>query len=108
MKVLAWDRAQPVFGLDSRQWRLDVAGRIICWMAYGDRSHAYGWELGHIAARIEGGSDDWFNIQAEHWITNLSKEADRKQRERLPEPSTLFGGNREVQQMLNTYLPNFQ
>lgn len=105
-KNIAWKQAQPVFGLDARHWRTDFAGRFIYWPAYEDRSHPYGWELGHILARIEGGSDHLHNIQAEHWTTNLSKEALRKQQARLSMHS-LSGGNMEVQRMLAGDLPSF-
>ena len=75
-----WNSARQAIGLDPQLWRIDPAGRIIYWHAYGDRNNDFGWEIGHITALAEGGFDAFFNIQAEHWITNLEKEAIRKQR----------------------------
>lgn len=74
-----WNSSRLVFGLDPQLWRIDPAGRIIFWDAYGDRSHSYGWEIGHITALADGGMDAYFNIQAEHWVTNLNKEYFRRQ-----------------------------
>lgn len=79
-KYSVWNNARQIFGSDPQLWRMDPAGHTIYWHAYGDRSHSYGWEIGHITALADGGLDAFFNIQAEHWITNLAKEALRKQR----------------------------
>ena len=44
--------------------------------------------VGHVLASADGGSDSLFNMQAEHWQTNLDKEASRQ---RLDEGSGLTG-----------------
>lgn len=80
-RISVWNSASLVFGLDPQFWRIDPEGRTIHWGAYGNRNSTYGWEIGHITALADGGFDAFFNIQAEHWITNLQKEAFRRQQE---------------------------
>lgn len=78
LKIKLWQRATPVLGDSSDLWRYDHTGRLIYWDAYGNRNHPNGWEAGHIIAKADGGADSWFNLQAEHWQTNLDKEQARK------------------------------
>ncbi len=53
MKSYVWIKADRVRGLDE-DWRLDPAGQLIWWHAYGDRNSLFGWELGHIVPRAAG------------------------------------------------------
>lgn len=78
-----WWKADLAGGLDSDLWRLDCAGRLMYRYEHGDRNSPYGWEKGHIVARVDGGSDSLFNLQAEHWQTNLEKEKARQEQIRI-------------------------
>jgi hypothetical protein len=74
----AWNQALISLQHNPDLYRIDPFGRLIHWHAYGDRTHSHGWELGHIVAKIDGGSDEDHNIQAEHYESNLDKEAARR------------------------------
>ncbi len=76
---LLWLKACPIPGYDRDVVRYDYTFRLIIKDHFGRRDSEYGWEKGHIIARCEGGSDEYSNLQPEHWRTNMQKEADRKQ-----------------------------
>lgn len=95
-----WEWALWVDGLNPYYWRQDFRGRLIHRNAYGLRFHPYGWEKGHIRAAADGGSDGLWNLQAEHWQTNLEKENERQQRERERKQVDAFFG------MLSATLPS--
>lgn len=85
-----WNQAQTVYGLNPYYWRQDFRGRLIYRDACGLRYTRYGWEKGHIQAAADGGSDGLWNLQAEHWQTNLEKENERLQRERERKQAAAF------------------
>jgi hypothetical protein len=87
-----WESATPIFGFDRNYWRQDHRGRVISRWAFGLRSHPNGWEKGHIIAAADGGSDMIWNLQAEHWRTNLEKEEERQKRERERQQANSFMG----------------
>lgn len=95
LKALLWIRSAcvPDFRYPPALWRLDHAGRLMYWFAHGDRSHQHGWEVGHIQARADGGSDHPSNLQAEHYQTNLLKEDARR-----------FLATLKMQQLVNPFL----
>lgn len=78
LRILVWTLATKLQNLDPNLWRLDPVGRLIHWDAFGDRHNPLGWEVGHVIARVDGGSDFLPNRQAENYKTNLEKEAARK------------------------------
>ena len=71
-KELVWEKAKPIRGEDSAQYRQDPYGNKIRYASHGKHS-ATGWEIDHIKPKSKGGSDDTRNLQALHWATNLDK-----------------------------------
>ncbi len=85
---LLWLKARPALGYDS-DYAYDCSNRLINKGHYGRRNSDFGWEIGHIKPRCEGGSDSYYNLQPEHWRTNLDKEAARRSAQASPK-YTLF------------------
>lgn len=53
--------------------RKDRKGNEIMWARYGDRDSVYGWEVDHVIALANGGSDHISNLQALQWKANVEK-----------------------------------
>lgn len=69
-----WNKAALRPGYDASQFRLDACGAIIEWTKYGDvTENGTGWEVDHIRAVANGGSDDLSNLQALQWQNNRHK-----------------------------------
>jgi 5-methylcytosine-specific restriction endonuclease McrA len=68
-----WQKAQPVPGYNSTEFRKDTCGWWMLRSAYGSTDSEYGWEIDHIRPVALGGSDDLANLQPLHWKNNRSK-----------------------------------
>ncbi len=68
-----WAKAQVVYGYDPTKYRKDRYGSWIAFIAYGNISHDYGWEIDHIIPVSMGGEDHPDNMQPLHWKRNRSK-----------------------------------
>ena len=68
---MVWLKATP-YGSDPN-WRLDVAGRLMHWHAYGNRASEVGWEIDHWWPSAFGGLPVYANLQPLHWQTNAEK-----------------------------------
>ena len=68
----AWEKASTIRGMDEDKYRKDSVGNVIYYNSYGMTS-TMGWELDHIKARANGGSDHPKNIQALQASANRSK-----------------------------------
>ena len=76
-----WAEAPLAPNKDSRVWRKDPCGALICREQYGKRGEEYGWEIDHIVPRAylfekhasDDEIDDPDNLRAMHWANNDSK-----------------------------------
>ena len=69
-----WNKAIPIEGYNPSEYRYDIAGNIIAYLAYGDRKSTYGWEMDHILPVSQGGSDTLSNLRPLHWRANASRQ----------------------------------
>ncbi|MEM6718370.1 MAG: HNH endonuclease signature motif containing protein [Bacteroidota bacterium] len=76
-KLSVWRKGKRVNDKSSLTWRKDKCGNEIKWSEYGNRNSNYGWEIDHITAVANGGSDYLSNLQPLHWKNNASK-ADKR------------------------------
>lgn len=69
-----WNRARRAPGREPSQFRLDACGALIEFQNYGvtDR-FGTGWEIDHISAVANGGTDALDNLQALQWENNRAK-----------------------------------
>lgn len=68
-----WHKGQPIPGVDPNVARKDSCGATIHWTHYGNRDSRYGWEVDHIKAEANGGTDDLWNLQPLQWQNNVAK-----------------------------------
>jgi len=69
-----WQRAPIIPGFDSAVWRQDSCEARMRRDAYGDTTeNGFGWEVDHVHAVANGGSDDLWNLQALQWQNNRAK-----------------------------------
>jgi hypothetical protein len=74
VRVAVWNKGQVVPGADPAFFRKDVCGALISWGAYGDTTPSgNGWEIDHILAVANGGTDDLTNLQPLQWQNNRGK-----------------------------------
>lgn len=74
-KLLVWEKAYTIPGLESTIWRQDQYGSIINYNQYGNRQSPYGWEIDHITPKSKGGSDLLFNLRPLQWKNNAKRQA---------------------------------
>lgn len=72
-KLSVWRRGKRVNGKSTLTWREDKCGKLIKWSEHGNRNSRYGWEIDHIKAVANGGTDLLSNLQPLHWKNNLDK-----------------------------------
>lgn len=73
-----WQKA--VFVSDNNEsmgYRKDACGAWIKKSDYGNRNSQYGWEIDHIIASSNGGSDALNNLRPLHWRNNAAKSDGR-------------------------------
>lgn len=63
LKAAVWQKGQPIIGWDPSDWRIDYRSNPLFRSAYGDTGSAFGWEIGMIVARAQGGTDDIANLR---------------------------------------------
>lgn len=69
-----WDKATGVIGYDPKVWRKDACGAWICRHDYGNRTSLYGWEIDHLRAPSDGGTNHPSNLRALHWENYVAKQ----------------------------------
>lgn len=67
-----WRRGRAVPGNDPAVFRKDACGAWMRRSAYGETSE-YGWEIDHVVAVANGGSDELRNLQPLQWKNNRFK-----------------------------------
>jgi hypothetical protein len=70
---LIWQKAKKIPSLPIDLIRVDDFGSTIAYAAYGDRNSRYGWEVDHILAKSNGGTDDLPNLRPLHYKNNIMK-----------------------------------
>ena len=63
LREAVWQKARPMIGWSPDEWRTDHLGNPICRSHYADSSSAFGWEIGHIVDRANGGSEEISNLR---------------------------------------------
>jgi hypothetical protein len=72
-KRSVWAKAAVAPGYHSDYVRMDACGKLIEYLAHGNRNHAFGWEIDHIIPTALGGGDELSNLQPLHWQNNAAK-----------------------------------
>lgn len=68
-----WWKSREIPGQDPMMFRKDVCGAIIRWADHGNTNSIHGWEVDHIVAVANGGTDDPGNLQPLQWRNNRTK-----------------------------------
>jgi 5-methylcytosine-specific restriction endonuclease McrA len=68
-----WEKATPIVGYPTSDWRRDACGRVIKREAYGDTGSPHGWEVDHLKPVARGGGDEIVNLRPLHWLMNREK-----------------------------------
>lgn len=69
-----WSKGTVVPGYDPGLHRKDICGALLAWRDYGNRKSDYGWEVDHIQAVANGGSNVLSNLRPLHWKNNAAKK----------------------------------
>lgn len=72
-KQSIWQKGTPIDGYPAIIWRRDVCGNAMKFADYGNRNSEYGWEIDHKNPVVNGGDDNYFNLQPLNWKNNASK-----------------------------------
>jgi galactose-1-phosphate uridylyltransferase len=73
-KRAVWNKAREVPGQDKAKKRKDACGAVIEWDQHGvTNKEGTGWEVDHIVACANDGTDDLSNLQPLQWENNRSK-----------------------------------
>lgn len=72
-KLAVWQKGTQIQGYDSSIWRRDICGHAMNYSEHGNRNSEYGWEIDHIRAVANGGSDNLENLQPLFWANNAAK-----------------------------------
>lgn len=74
-KLAVWRKATTVSGylVPKDVIRLDACRAKMLWSEYGNINSKNGWEIDHIRAIANGGSDNLDNLQALQWENNRAK-----------------------------------
>lgn len=69
-----FNKGRIIQGYDSSEYRIDPCGALMKFSMHGVREAGnFGWEVDHIVAVANGGSDDLGNLQPLQWQNNASK-----------------------------------
>jgi hypothetical protein len=71
-----WEKGRPAQGYDPRSVRVDRYGSPIARDQHGKKT-PLGWEVDHITAVANGGTDHLSNLQPLQWETNRRKSDKR-------------------------------
>jgi hypothetical protein len=69
-----WDKGQAVDNANPRKWRKDACGAWICRDQHGNQKSSFGWEIDHIVAPGNGGTDDLENLRPLQWKNRALKK----------------------------------
>jgi len=72
-----WMKGRIVPGYDASLYRQDDCGAWMTWKEYGNRNSVYGWEIDHVLAVANGGSDAFSNLRPLQWENNAQKQDGR-------------------------------
>lgn len=72
-KWAVWQKGLEIQGNDPSVWRSDICGHTMKYAEHGNRESEYGWEIDHILAVANGGSDLLGNLQPLNWENNAAK-----------------------------------
>lgn len=68
-----WKKATNNPNVDKNFYRLDEFDDWISRKDYSNRLSTYGWEIGYIVPKSNGGSNEISNLRALQWKNNISK-----------------------------------
>lgn len=71
--LLIWQKGRVVVGRDAMKVKKDDYGDLMLFEHYGDRESLYGWEVDHIIAKANGGTDNFNNLRPLNWKNNSEK-----------------------------------
>jgi hypothetical protein len=71
--LAVWNKGTAVLGYEPTKYRKDPCGAWMAFSDYGNRDSIYGWEVDHILAVANGGTDVSSNLQPLQWENNVAK-----------------------------------